>query len=186
MKAFLKQLRPAIMIFLALTVVCGAVYTAVITGVSQLVFPRQANGSVITVTLKSGEKKEYGSALLAQEFSAPKYLIGRPMAVSNLSPVSDEQKKLVEERVDWWHGFDPGNKADIPADLVTGSGSGADPNISPAAAEHQVSRIARVRGMSEDAVRDIIKKYTSGRFLGFIGEPAVNVLKVNLALDGLI
>jgi K+-transporting ATPase ATPase C chain len=128
----------------------------------------------------------YGSELLAQEFTKPEYLIGRPIGVTNLSPVSEEQKKLVQERIDWWHAFDPNNAVDIPMDLVTASGSGADPNISPEAAEYQVIRIAMARNMEEDEVRSIIQTYTSGRFLGFIGEPAVNVLKVNLALDGLL
>ena len=186
LKAFLKQLRPAFLILLVMILLCGVVYTGVITGVAQLVFPGQANGSVITVTLADGTKKDYGSALLAREFTEPKYLIGRPMTVSNLGPNSAEQAKLVQARIDWWHSFDPGNKADIPADLLTASGSGVDPNISPAAAEYQVARIASARGMTEDAVRAVITKYTAGRFLGFIGEPAVNVLKVNLALDGLI
>jgi len=186
MNMFLKQFRPAVMCLLIMTVICGAVYPLVMTGVAQLAFPRQANGSVITVTLADGTKKDFGSALLAQEFTQPQYMIGRPMAVSNLSPASSDQKQLVEERVNWWHSLDPENKADIPADLVTTSGSGADPYISPAAAEYQAARIAKARGMGADAVRAIIKTYTKGRFLGFIGEPAVNVLQVNLALDGLI
>ena len=186
MKTFIKQLRPAFLILLTMVVLCGVIYTAAITGIAQLIFPHQANGSVITVTLKDGTKKSYGSALIAQEFTKPEYFISRPMTVSNLSPTSDEQAKLVQERIDWWHSFDPDNKANIPADLVTASGSGVDPNISPAGAEYQVARIAKARNMSEDAVRNLVKKYTSGRFLGFIGEPAVNVLKVNLALDGLI
>ena len=186
MKLFLKQLRPAALLLLVMVVICGVVYTAVMTGVIQLIFPNQANGSVITVTLKDGTKKDYGSALIAQKFTEPQYLIGRPMMTSDLSPTSAAQKKLVEQRVQWWHNLDPGNKAPIPADLVTGSGSGVDPSISPAAAEYQVERIARERNMGADAVRAIIKKYTTGRFLGFIGDPTVNVLKVNLALDGLL
>jgi K+-transporting ATPase ATPase C chain len=128
---------------------------------------------------------EYGSSLIAQEFIKPEYLIGRPSGTTNLSPLSSEQEKLVRQRIDWWHAFDPGNTLDIPVDLVTASGSGADPNISPEAAEYQVARIAKERGMSGEAVRKIIKRYTTGRFLGFWGEPAVNVLDVNLMLDGL-
>jgi len=186
MKKFWRQFRPAILILLVLVVLCGAVYTGVMTGIAQLAFPAQANGSLITVTLKDGTQKTYGSALIAQEFTKPQYLVGRPMTVSNLSPVSSEQAKLVQERIDWWHSFDPHNKAAIPADLVTGSGSGVDPSISPAAAEYQVARIAAARNIPESAVREVIRKYTTSRFLGFIGEPAVNVLQVNLALDGLL
>ncbi|MDP4119814.1 MAG: potassium-transporting ATPase subunit KdpC [Bacillota bacterium] len=186
MSKIIKQFRPALICLLVMTVICGIVYTGLVTGIAQLIFPHQANGSIITVTLKDGTKKDYGSKLIEQEFTKQQYLIGRPMTVSNLSPTSDEQKKLVQQRIEWWHSFDPSNKADIPTDLLTASGSGVDPNISPEAAEYQVARIAKARNMSEDAVRSVISKYTTGRFLGFIGEPAVNVLQVNLALDGLI
>ena len=174
------------MLLLVMIVICGVIYTGVITGVAQLIFPHQANGNIITVTLKDGTKKDYGSEFIAQEFTKPQYMIGRPMMVSNLSPTAEEQKTLVLQRIDWWHSFDPENSADIPADLITGSGSGVDPHISPEAAEYQVPRIAKTRNMTQDAVRTVIKQYTSGRFLGFIGEPAVNVLQVNLTLDGLI
>jgi len=186
MRVFLKQCRPAILCLLMLTLLCGVVYTGLITGLGQLLFPRQANGSIIAVTLPAGARNEYGSALIAQSFTEPQYLIGRPLTVSNLSPTSGEQAKLVRQRVDWWHSLDPGNTAPIPADLVTGSGSGVDPHISPQAAEYQVARIAKARQMPEEEVRKIIKKHTQGRLLGFIGEPTVNVLQVNLALDGLI
>ncbi|MCL2351411.1 MAG: potassium-transporting ATPase subunit C [Firmicutes bacterium] len=186
MKSLLKQLRPAVLFFLAFTVVCGVAYTGVLTGIARLAFRHKADGSVITVTLKDGSKREYGSALLAQEFTEPRYLIGRPMTVSNLSPVSGEQARLVAQRTAWWRELDPENTADIPADLVTASGSGADPYISPKAAEYQAARIAKARGMAEGEVLAVIRKYTKGRFLGFIGEPGVNVLMVNLALDGLI
>lgn len=186
MNRMMKILKPAFLSFLILTVLCGVLYTGVVTGIAQLFFPYQANGSILTVTLKDGTKKSYGSELLAQEFTKQEYLIGRPSGTSNLSPVSKEQKKLVQERIDWWHNLDPDNKADIPMDLVTASGSGADPYISPAAAGYQAARIAKIRGIKEDEVRSIIDKYTAKRFLGFIGNPAVNVLKVNLALDGLL
>lgn len=186
MNDIFKALKQAFLCFVILTIICGAIYPGFVTGIAQAVFPDQANGSIITVTLKDGTQKDYGSALIAQEFTRPEYLIGRPMGVTNLSPVSEEQEKLVNERISWWHSIDPENKADIPIDLVTASGSGVDPNISPAAAEYQVGRIARERGISEDTVRDIIEKYTTVRFLGFWGEPAVNVLKVNLALDDLL
>lgn len=182
----MKLLRPALLCFALMTLLCGVLYTSVITGAAQLLFPHQANGSIMTVTLKDGTKKEYGSELIAQEFTKPEYLIGRPAGVSNLSPTSGEQKKLVEDRIDWWHSFDPDNTADIPMDLVTASASGVDPNISPEAAEYQVNRIASARKVSEEQVRRIIQAYTSERFLGVIGEPAVNVLKVNLALDGVL
>lgn len=182
----MKLLRPALVCFGIMTVLCGLLYTVAVTGIAQLIFPYQANGSIITVTLKDGTRKDYGSALIAQEFTKPEYLIGRPAGVTNLSPVSEEQKALVQERIGWWHAFDPDNTSDIPMDLVTASGSGADPNISPAAAEYQVGRIAEARNIDEDEVRRIIQAYTAGRFLGFVGEPAVNVLKVNLALDGLL
>lgn len=182
----IKLLKPALMCFVIMTVLCGVLYTAAVTGVAQIVFPNQSNGSVITVTLKDGTEKDYGSSLIAQEFTKPEYLIGRPSGVTNLSPVSTEQETRVQERIDWWHAFDPENKTDIPIDLVTASGSGVDPNISPEAAEYQIPRIARERDMSADDIRAVIQKYTTGRFLGFWGEPAVNVLKVNLALDGLL
>lgn len=186
MSKTMKIFRPALLCFLVMTIICGVIYTAAVTGIAQLIFPNQANGSIITVILSDGTQKEYGSALIAQEFTKPNYMIGRPMGTTNLSPVSNEQKTKVQERIDWLHSLDPDNTTDIPMDLVTASGSGVDPNITPEAAEYQVARIARERDMSEDDVRAIIKKYTSGRFLGFIGEPAVNVLKVNLALDGLL
>lgn len=186
MKKTFRALRPVLLGFLMMTILCGAVYPAIVTAVAQTAFSGQANGSIVTVTLKDGTKKSYGSELIYQAFTKPQYLIGRPAGASNLSPTSQKQKKLVQERISWWHEFDPDNKADIPEDLVTASGSGVDPDISTAAAEYQVSRIARVRGISEDVVREVIRKYTTGRVLGFWGEPGVNVLKVNLALDGLL
>lgn len=179
-------LKPALMCFIVMTVLCGIIYPMIVTGAAQLFFPKQANGSIVSVILKNGTRVDYGSELYAQEFTKPKYLIGRPMKVTNLSPVSKEQKELVDKRIEWWHSFDAENKENIPADLITASGSGVDPNISPGAAEYQVLRIARERNMSVDEVRAIIKKYTTGRFLRLWGEPAVNVLKVNLALDGLM
>ena len=186
MKRFLSILKPALLCFALLTLLCGVVYTAAVTGEAQLVFPGRANGSVITITLKDGSQKEYGSSLIAQEFTKTEYLIGRPLGTSNLSATSEEQKALVQERIDWWRAFDPGNTAKIPLDLVTASGSGVDPHITPEAAEYQVKRVAGARGMEEDMVRSVIRQHTSGRFLSVFGEPAVNVLKVNLALDGLL
>ncbi|MCB8817540.1 potassium-transporting ATPase subunit KdpC [Desulfosporosinus shakirovi] len=186
MSKIIKVFRPAILCFVVMTLLCGVIYPGVVTGIAQAVFPKQANGSIISVTLNDGTKKDFGSALIAQEFTKPEYMIGRPMGTTNLSPVGEEQEKLVKERIDWWHALDPNNTADIPMDLVTASGSGVDPNITPEAAEYQIARIARERGIREDAVREIINKNTTGRFLGFWGEPAVNVLKVNLGLDSLL
>jgi K+-transporting ATPase ATPase C chain len=186
MKNFYNTFKPAIVSFAIMTILCGILYTGVVTGIAQLAFPKQANGSIIAVTLKDGTQKEYGSELIAQEFTRSKYLIGRPFGITNLSATSAEQEELIKQRITWWHSFDTDNKADIPVDLITASGSGVDPNVSPEAAEYQVARIARERNISEDIVREIISKYTSRRFMGFWGEPAVNVLKVNLALDGLI
>ena len=180
-----KLWKPAIGFFLIMTALCGVVYPGIVTGIAQTLFPVQANGSVLSVTRADGTRADVGSALIGQEFTDPKYLIGRPMGVTNLSPVSAEQQALVGERAQWLRSIDPGNAADIPADLVTASGSGADPYVSPEAAAYQAERIARVRGMRVDDVRAILERYTSGRFLGFWGEPAVHVLKVNLALDGL-
>jgi len=180
------NLRPALLCLVAMMLVLGVGYTAVMTGVGQAAFHGRANGSLITVKLKDGTTRTYGSALIAQEFTAPQYLIGRPGGTSNLAPSSGEQAQVVAQRVAWWHAFDPTNTAPVPEELVTGSGSGVDPGISPAAAQYQVPRVAAARGMTQQAVEDVIHKYTTGRFLGFIGEPTVNVLKVNLALDGLI
>ena len=186
MKTLVKTLRPALVSFIAMSLVCGLAYTGVVTGIAQALFAREANGSVITAKLKDGTIRAFGSALIAQEFMKPEYLIGRPMGASNLSPTSRKQKILIQERVDRWHAIDPENNADIPADLVTASGSGVDPYISLEAAEYQVSRIACARGMQEASVRSIIAVHANGRFLGIFGEPCVNVLEVNLALDGLL
>lgn len=184
-------LLPALLCMAVLTILCGLVYPLVVTGISQAAFPKQANGSILTVTLKDGTRADYGSEHIAQTFTRPEYLIGRAAgdqggAPTNLSPMSEELERQVQERVDFFHEIDPGNTAPVPQELVTNSGSGLDPEISPEAAEYQVSRLARERGMSEDDVRAVIKKYTKGRTLGFLGEPRVNVLLVNLALDGLI
>lgn len=181
----LKSMRPALVAFAALTVLCGGLYTAAVTGIAQACFPDKANGSVLAATARDGARRDVGSALIAQEFSKPGYLIGRPLGTTNLSPESDRQRALVRGRIDRWHALDPANAADIPMDLVTASGSGVDPNVSPEAAEYQVGRIARERKTGEDAVRKIIARHTQGRFLGIFGEPSVNVLEVNLALDGL-
>jgi len=186
MRRIWRQWRPAVAGLLALTVLLGLVYTGVVTGIAQAVFPGRANGGLVTVQLPDGTSRTVGAELIGQEFTAPQYLIGRPHGVTNLSPTSAELAQLVEERVAWWHALDPTDTASIPMDLVTGSGSGVDPHVSPAAAEYQVARIAAARGMTPDAVRAVIARFTTGRLLGVMGEPTVNVLLVNLALDGLI
>ena len=186
MKKIWAVLRPALWCFMIMTLLLGVIYPAVITGIAQIAFPKQANGSIITISSHDGTEKEIGSAFIAQEFTSSRYLIGRPFGTANLSPVSDEQNKAVQQRIKWWYDFDAENSAVIPLDLVTTSGTAADPNISPEAADYQVTRIARARNMTENEVKQIISRYTSRRLLGFWGEPAVNVLKVNLALDGLI
>jgi len=178
MKTFLRAFRPVLVSFAALSLLFGVAYTGLVTGIAQLAFANKANGSIIA--------NDRGSALIAQEFTKAEYLIGRPAGTSNLSPVSEKQRSLVLERTAYWRALDPLNTSVIPADLLTASGSGVDPNISPEAAEYQVERIARSRGVSEDAVRDAIARNTEGRFLGVFGERSVNVLKVNLSLDGLL
>ena len=184
MKTILKTVYQALVILMIFSILCGIVYTGTVTGLARLLFQKKADGSILTVRQAGGTQREYGSALIAQQFSKPEYLIGRPLGTTNLSPSGEKEQELVRQRTAWWHAFDPSNNAPLPSDLVTASGSGVDPNISPAAAEYQVSRIARARKINESDVRTIIRKHTSGRFLGIFGEPAVNVLEVNLALDG--
>ena len=199
-RIFASTVGRALAFFLALTILCGGVYTLVCTGLAQLLFPQQANGSIIEV-----DGKKYGSALLAQQFTGDEYLWGRIMNVdtstfpdtsgaplrdaapSNHSPAGEELEQLVAARVEHIRAANPEmGDAPIPVDLVTCSGSGLDPEISPAAAEYQIKRLARERGISEHDLRMVIQKYTSGRFLGIFGEERVNVLKVNLALDGIL
>ena len=139
----------------------------------------------MTVSGMDGQPRAIGSALIGQPFSSPGYLIGRPAGPTNLSPVGVEEKARVQERQDWLLALDPGNQTDIPLELVTASASGVDPYISPAAAEWQVARIARARGIDAAAVRMIIQQCTVPRLLDIWGETGVHVLKVNLALDGL-
>lgn len=190
----------ALGIFIIFTLICGVVYTGVVTGIAQLIFPKQANGSIIEI-----DGKKYGSELLGQQYTDDAHMWGRIMnidvstftdengkmlmysAPSNLSPASDEYAELVGERVEKLRAANPDmDEAAVPVDLVTCSGSGLDPHISPAAAEYQVARIAKANDMSKDSVREIIDKCTSGRFLGVFGEKTVNVLKVNLMLDGIL
>lgn len=186
----------ALGVFALFTVVCGLGYTLVVTGIAQVAFPYQANGSLITV-----DGKVVGSELIGQNFEDEDHMWGRIQNVSifegedgelmaygapsNLSPASEEYRQLVDARVKKIRAANPDADMDaVPVDLVTCSGSGLDPEISPDAAEYQVPRLAKATGKSEDEVRDIIAVCTKGRFLGVFGEPTVNVLKVNLMLDG--
>lgn len=200
MKSFKNILPKAMTIFLIFTVLCGVVYTGVVTGLAQAFFSYKANGSIIEV-----DGVKYGSSLLAQQYTDDGHLWGRIMnldvstykdedgntllysAPSNLSPMSEKYSALVSERVEKIHAANPDmGDTPIPEDLVTCSGSGLDPAISPAAAEYQVARIANAREMNEDAVREIIAKCTDDKLLGVFGEETVNVLKVNLMLDGIL
>lgn len=185
-----SQFRPALVSLAALTLITGLLYPLVITGIAQVLFPRQANGSLI---IKDG--KPVGSSLIGQPFDAPKYFWGRPSATSpfpynaaassgsNLGPTNDALIKAVQARIDALKTADPDNPLPLPVDLVTASGSGLDPHISPAAAEYQIRRIARVRGLDETDVRWLVAQHSEGRQLGVLGEPRVNVLTLNLALD---
>ena len=186
------QLRPAIVLFALLAVITGLIYPFVITGIAQAVFPRQANGSLI---YRNGQP--IGSALIGQPFDDPKYFWGRLSATlpfpynaasssgSNYGPLSSALTDEVKARIAALKAADPTNNQPIPVDLVTSSGSGLDPDLSVAAALYQVPRVARVRGLSEDQVRALVQQYTEGRQFGILGEPRVNVLKLNLALDGM-
>jgi potassium-transporting ATPase KdpC subunit len=186
----LTHIRAAIVSLVLFTALTGLVYPAVVTVIAQLAFPNRANGSLV---VKEG--KPVGSSLIGQPFDDPKYFWSRPSATSpfgdnagasagsNLSPTNADLIKAVQGRVDALRAADPGNMAPVPVDLVTASGSGLDPHISPAAAFYQVGRVARVRKLDEAVVRDLVAKHTEGRQLGLLGEPRVNVLAVNLALD---
>lgn len=186
-----KQIRIAIQSTVVLTLVFGFLYPLAMTGLSQVLFPEQANGSLL---FKNG--KPVGSSLIGQQFDDPKYFWSRLSATgpvpyngasssgSNLGPTNPAFLKAVQDRVDALHKVDPTNKELIPIDLVTASASGLDPHITPAAALYQAKRIALVRGLTESAVQDLIQKHTQGRFLKLLGEPAVNVLELNLDLDG--
>jgi len=183
-------LRPAISLFVLLSVITGIVYPFAVTGISKGIFPEAAGGSLI---VKDG--KPVGSELIGQNFADPKYFWGRPSATSpqpnngtasggsNLGPLNPALVDAVKGRVDALKAVDPDNKLSIPTDLVTASASGLDPEISPAAAAYQVERIARVRKLKAETVAALVAKNTVGRQLGLFGEPRVNVLKLNLALD---
>jgi K+-transporting ATPase ATPase C chain len=173
-----------------LTLITGVAYPLVVTGIAKVAFPDQANGSLIVK-----DHKVVGSALIGQPFEDPKHFWSRLSATtpgaynagsstgSNLGPTNEALTKNAKARIDALQAADPENKAPIPVDLVTSSASGLDPHISPAAAEYQVHRVAKARGIPEDRVRALVAKHTEGRALGILGEPCVNVLLLNLELD---
>ncbi len=187
-----NQLRPAIVVTLVLMVITGLLYPGLVTGIAQFLFPRQANGSLVTV-----DGRVVGSLLIGQTFASARYFHGRPSAAgtgyddtlsggSNLGPTSAKlADTLIVQAVDSAVHLDNGVKGQIPSDLVTSSGSGLDPDISPASAELQVARVARARGLTEAEVRALVARHTERRVFGILGEPRVNVLWLNLALDSL-
>ena len=191
-----SQLRPAFFMLLIFTLITGVIYPLVVTGIAQVVFPSQANGSLIMVNGKA-----VGSELIGQQFDDPKYFWGRisetgtfaynafnaenltASSGSNFGPLNPALTQMVQARIDALKTADPNNTLPIPVDLVTSSGSGLDPHISIAAAVYQVHRVAQARSLSEAQVKALVDKYTQGRQLGFLGEPTVNFLELNLALD---
>lgn len=186
-----RQLSTALRLFALFTVLLGLGYPLLVTGIAQAVFPRQAGGSLI-----ERDGKVVGSELIGQAFSAPRYFWGRPSATgpfpynaaassgSNLGPTNPALLERVKGDVERLRAAHPG-KGEVPVDLVTTSGSGLDPHVSPAAALYQVERVAAARGLAPAAVERLVREHAEGRFLGIIGEPRVNVLELNLALDGL-
>jgi K+-transporting ATPase ATPase C chain len=186
----IRLLIQSVVCLAVLTLLTGIIYPLVVTGVAEVAFPHQAHGSLFTHGGRAA-----GSELIGQAFSDPRYFWGRPSATtpmpynagssggSNLGPTNPDLARQVKERVEALRAADPGNDQPVPVDLVTASASGLDPDLSPAAAEFQVSRVARARGLAESAVRDLVSAHTSPRFLGVLGEPRVNVLELNLALD---
>ena len=185
----MKEIKPAILMFIAFTIICGGIYPAVVTGVAYAVFPKQAKGSFIT----DKDNREVGSSLIGQPFSDRKYFWPRPSATtdfgynpagssgSNAGPTNPDYLKTVGDRVKTLH--DSGISSKIPADLVEASASGLDPHISLEAANIQIARVAKARGMSAEALAKLVAAHTEGRQVGFLGEPRVNVLALNLALD---
>jgi K+-transporting ATPase ATPase C chain len=188
----ITHIRTALVLLVLFTLLTGLIYPLLITGIAQAIFPFQANGSLIQ---RNGNI--VGSRLIGQFFTDPKYFWGRPSATapypynaaasggSNLGPTNPALVNAIQARLEALHKVDPNNTLPVPIDLVTASGSGLDPHISAAAALYQVPRIARVRGLSEAQLQDLVKEYTQDRDVGFLGEPRVNVLELNLALDEL-
>jgi K+-transporting ATPase KdpC subunit len=185
----MRLLRQTIVCVVILTIITGIVYPLVITAIAQLVFPYQANGSLI---IRNGQT--VGSSLIGQPFDSSRYFWSRPSATSppynaanssgsNLGPLNPALIENIKARITKLKAADPSNKQNIPVDLVTASGSGLDPDISLAAAEYQIPRVARARNINETKVRDIVARYAKDRQLGILGEPRVNVLELNLALD---
>jgi potassium-transporting ATPase KdpC subunit len=188
-----KHLKPALILFVLLTVLTGVIYPAVVTGIAQLLFPHQADGSLI----KDSNGKPLGARLIGQPFTGPGYFWGRPSATgpfpynaaassgSNLGPTNPALLDAIKARVQALKDADPDNKAPIPVDLITASGSGLDPHISPAAALYQIGRIAKARKIDEAKLRALIDANTESRQWLFLGERRVNVLALNLALDAI-
>ena len=186
----LKQLKPALVLIIVFTVLTGLLYPLLVTGIAQVVFPGKANGSFLT---KNG--KIVGSELIGQPFSSPKYFWSRLSATgpfsynagassgSNYGPLNPALFDAVQKRIKDLKDADPQNTRPVPVDLVTASGSGLDPHISVASALYQLPRVSRTRHVSEERVRSLVDRYTEGRQWGFLGEPRVNVLELNLALD---
>ncbi|MBX3622747.1 MAG: potassium-transporting ATPase subunit KdpC [Rhizobacter sp.] len=185
-----ELIRPALSLFVLLSLVTGLVYPLAVTGVAQAVFPAQANGSLV-----HRGQETVGSSLIGQSFTAPGHFWGRPSATgpmpynagastgSNQGPLNPALLEAVKDRVAALRAADPGNPLPVPVDLVTASGSGLDPHISVAAAAYQVARVARARELPPALVRTLVAQHTEGRWLGWLGEPRVNVLQLNLALD---
>jgi len=192
MRIILGDVGRATMMLVVLTLLTGVVYPLAITGIAQVVFPHQANGSLI-----ERDGKLVGSELIGQDFLSPKYFWSRPSATtpvpynaanssgSNFGPLNPALSKEVADRVAALKAADPSNSQPVPVDLATSSGSGLDPHISPAAANYQVDRVARARGLDPRKVRDLVAQHTQHRVLGLLGEPRVHVVELNLALDAL-
>lgn len=189
--SLMKQLRASLGVLGVMTIVTGVAYPLAVTGIAQAAFPRQANGSLI---VKDG--KPVGSKLIGQQFDDPKYFWGRLSGTtpaynagassgSNYGPLNPAFRDAAKARIDALRAADPGNQTPVPVDLVTASGSGLDPHISPASAEFQVGRVAKARGLDPARVRSLVARHTEGRDLVVLGEPGVNVLELNLALDEL-